>query len=246
MASIIQTLLLGLSLALTSSAYAQKAGQHTLGFGLTSLDTRFQPGPFSVSGSSFYQPFVSSGLTNVSMSSDTETMRTLHWMYMFTDHIASEMIVGGSVNAVLDLRAPNMPSILGAKTTLTSAFTTKLQSPNVFAKYVFNEPNDSFRPYVGLGISYVKFSSVEPNSKLSEVNIVAGNGAALAPRWVPIYNLGFLYTVDRVQGLNFSISHMPFKTTATLSGASLGNGLTSTSEISVKATVYSLSFTHRF
>lgn len=246
MKSIIQTLLLSLCLAVTLSAHAQKAGEHTLGFGLTALDPHFQPGPFSVSGSSFYQPFVSAGLTDVSMGSNSETIRSLHWMYMFTDHIASEVIIGSPMTAVVDIRAPNMPSILGTKTTLPSAISTKIQAPNVFAKYVFNEPNDSFRPYVGLGVSYVKFDSVEPNLKLSEVNIVAGNGATLTSSWAPIYNLGFLYTVDRVQGLNFSISHIPFKTTATLSGASLGNGLTSTSEISVKATVYSLSFNHRF
>lgn len=246
MKSIIQTLLLSLSLAVTSSAHAQKAGQHTLGFGLTALDTRFQAGPFSVSGGSFYQPFVSAGLTDVSMSSNSETMRSLHWMYMFTDHIATEMVVGESVAAVLNLNTPNMPSILGTRKTLPSALSAKLQAPNAYVKYVFNEPNDSFRPYVGLGVSYIKFDSVEPNLKLSEVNIVAGNGATLTSSWAPIYNLGFLYTVDRVQGLNFSISHIPFNTTATLTGASLGNGLTSTSEISIKTTVYSLSFTHRF
>ncbi len=90
---------------------------------------------------------------------------------MFTPNIGAELVMG-------------IPPRIKAKATGTVAFlgddvlSAKIVAPTLFATYHFFEPTAVWRPYVGLGVNYTKFTNVEtslaPHAEMGDSWGVAG------------------------------------------------------------------------
>ena len=115
-------------------------------------------------------------------------------------------------------------------------------SPTLLGKYYFNDGEAKFRPYVGLGATYVWYS---------DVNLTPGMQGALASRlrlpasalsattakldssFAAVFNAGVAYQFDPHWGMAFSVSYIPLRTTAKLTTTARGIPV-ATSEASLK------------
>jgi len=116
-------------------------------------------------------------------------------------------------------------------------------SPALLGKYYFNDGNAAFRPYVGLGLTYVWYSDVEltpgmQNALGGLIRRPAGStvtSAKLDSSWAPVFNIGAAYQIDKHWGVSLSVSYIPLKTTAKLTTTSAATGAQlATSEASLK------------
>ncbi|WP_341315691.1 OmpW family outer membrane protein [Paraburkholderia sp. IMGN_8] len=149
--------------------------------------------------------------------------------YFVTDHIAAEAEIG----------IPPKFNLLGKGTfeqfgTLGSA---RQWSPALLFKYYFNDATAAFRPYAGLGVTYVWFTDAQITNTAFEQGVLHGPTSVSTDRsWAPVFNLGFNYAFNKHWFAGFSVSYIPLSVTATLtSNAStpVGN-LTVTSEAKIR------------
>jgi len=126
-----------------------------------------------------------------------------------------------------------------------------------FARNYFGGGESAFRPYVGLGATYVWYSDVELSSGLQNTlgarfGLPPGattTSAKLDGKFAPVVNVGAAYQFDKNWGVSFSVSYIPLKTTAKLTTTTTATGApVSTSEASLKVNpiVPYLAVTYRF
>jgi outer membrane protein len=132
----------------------------------------------------------------------------------------------------------------------------KQWSPTLLARYNFGNGNDTLRPFVGLGGTYVWYSDVNLTPALQNAlgaRLGAPPGftsttAKLDKSFAPVVNAGLAWQFDKHWGLSFSVSYIRLKTTAKLTtrgptGATLA---TSESRLKVDPIVTFLQATYRF
>jgi outer membrane protein len=132
----------------------------------------------------------------------------------------------------------------------------KQWSPTLLAKYYFGNGNDAFRPFAGLGATYVWYSDTELTGGLQ--NALGGRlgrppgstttSAKLDKSFAPVLNIGAAYQFDKHWGVSFSVSYIPLKTTAKLTTRNAAGTTIGTSEARLKLDpiVTYLSATYRF
>jgi outer membrane protein len=132
----------------------------------------------------------------------------------------------------------------------------KQWSPTVLAKYYFGNGDDVWRPFVGLGATYVWYSDVSLTPGLQ--NAVGGQlrrppgttttSAKLDKSFAPVFNAGLTWQFDRHWGMLFSVSYLPLKTTAKLTTRTLNGTTVGTSEARLKLDpiVSYVALTYRF
>jgi len=119
--------------------------------------------------------------------------------------------------------------------------TARQYSPTLLAKYYFNDSNATFRPYLGVGGTYVFYRNVELSQSLQgaiagQIRVpaaLARTSADLDSSFAPVFNVGMAYKLDKNWGLAFSLSYIPLKTKATLT-TSVGGRDVATSETRLK------------
>lgn len=130
-------------------------------------------------------------------------------------------------------------------------------SPTVLLRYTFLDGNDKFRPFVGVGATYVWYSDVELTNGLN--GALAGRlglppsavstSAKLSKSWAPVLNAGATYQFDRNWGLSVSVSYLPLDTKATLTTRVNANGAvaaTSRTKLTLDPIVSYVALTYRF
>ncbi|MGJ7546526.1 OmpW/AlkL family protein [Variovorax sp. LT1R16] len=132
----------------------------------------------------------------------------------------------------------------------------KQWSPTLLAKYYFGNGNDAFRPFLGLGATYVWYSDVNLTpglqgalgGRLGRPPGSTSTTAKLDKSFAPVFNLGAAWQFDKHWGLSFSVSYIPLKTTAKLTTRTAGGTTIATSEARMKLDpiVTYLSATYRF
>ncbi len=104
--------------------------------------------------------------------------------------------------------------------------TAKQWSPAILAKWYFGDRNSQVRPFVGLGLTHVWYSSVKLSQSLQTlVTAPAPGGTAtanLSSSWAPVANIGLTYNIDKKWSLGFSVSYIPLDTDAEIIGRSAG------------------------
>jgi outer membrane protein len=105
----------------------------------------------------------------------------------------------------------------------------KQWSPAIVAKYFFGNANDKFRPFVGAGVTYVWYSNVQLSSAFQKYAGTAstntGTGtatASLSSSTAPVLTAGTTYNLDDKWSIGFSVSYIPLKTEATVTGTGTG------------------------
>jgi outer membrane protein len=203
------------AVGISSQAFAQKAGDIVgyVGGALIMPNASLSP-LTTTSPTPGVGPGVTTSLIGATASIDSSTTVTLGALYMWTDNIATELTIGIPPKMTVDVVTPS-----ASPASHPAAATTKVLNPSLVAKYLFNAPNDTIRPYVGLGLTYTSFSDVTANVSDPTVKVLAGTSASLSSVWAPILNVGAIYNINDKWSINASVSYVPLKTDVTFVGA---------------------------
>jgi outer membrane protein len=220
---------LGAVAALASgSAMAQKAGDWQVGAGWFHLAPQDSSKPLTLT-SPVNQQLAGSG-ANVS-NSDTLGFNAT---YFVDSHWAVEGVFGIPPKFKLD----------GAGTLagVGELGQARQWSPTILGKYYFNEGQDKFRPFVGLGATYVWYNHVDLSSGLQnalsaqfrQAPGTTTTSGKLDSSFAPVFNVGAAYQFDPHWGVSFSVSYIPLKTKAKLTTSTASGAQLATSEASIK------------
>jgi outer membrane protein len=226
----------------SGGAWAQNAGDWVVGAGWLHLAPQDSSKPLTLTA-----PVRSVVAGSGASVSDSDTLG-LSAVYFIDSHWAVEGVLGVPPKFKLD-----GTGTLGRVGELGEA---RQWSPTILAKYYFNEGNSAFRPFVGLGGTYVWYSDVKLTpglqgalgSQLHRPPMSTSTTADLDSSFAPVLNVGASYQFDKHWGVSFSVSYIPLKTKATLTTTSLGGLPIATSEARLKLNpiVTYLSATYRF
>ena len=267
--------LLAIACLASAGAYAQKAGDTIVNVGWAFINPNASISPTNTTGSaatpisggaaSYINSLrVNTGgytaaagntsadvfngkLAGASANIDSTSTLSLSILQMLTDNIGAELSFGVPPKLNINLDTPN-----GTKTQEPNAATARAITPAVVAKYFFMSPSSTYRPYLGLGATHASFSRVTPNASNSTVVALAGISASLSSSWAPVYNAGVIYNFDEKWSLNASVSYIPLKTTATLTGPGLSGistafgNVTTTTKLTMNPTDYIIRLGYKF
>jgi len=189
-------------------AGAQSAGSNVLSLGWFHFGMRDSSSPLS-----FSQPSLGAVPGSGASVGDANT-GGLSYTHFFTNHFA----------LALDVGAPPKFNLNGSGTLAPLGHLGSAQqwSPALVAKWFFGEANDRLRPFAGVGAAYVWYDNVTLSPSLAgEVTGGAPGGAAsadLSSSWAPVADLGFTYALDKNWSIGFSVSYLPLKTDADITG----------------------------
>lgn len=219
--------------AFSVPAAAQSAGSNVVNLGWFHLDTHDSSEPLTNAATG---PIPGSGASVG--SADTFG---LAYTRFFTDNFAITLDAG--VPPKFDLKGTGSLAGLGH---LGSA---KQWSPAVVAKWYFGQADDKFRPFVGLGVTHVWYSSIKLSPSL-QARVTGGAGTAsadLSSSWAPVANVGMVYNFDKKWSLGFSVSYIPLDTDAEITGR-VGNTVVSrsTTNLTLDPVVTFLSVGYKF
>jgi outer membrane protein len=223
-----------LSLA-TTGAFAQQAGDWLANIGWAYV----APGA-KLDSISSTEPYANYALLGASVRVGDEKTLQFGATYMLTDNVGTELSLGIPPKLNLDLTVPS-----GAH---PKAMSTSALMPVLSVKYVFGQPlNSQLRPFLGLGISYVRFIDNSFNASDAIVGALAGQSISIKSTWAPVYTMGATYKLNENWYLNGSANYLPIKTDATLAGPGVGAGATTTSaSLKMDTTIYLLSLSYKF
>jgi outer membrane protein len=182
---------------------------------------------------------------NAHSSIDNADTLGLAFTHFFTDNIAVTLDAG--VAPTFHLTGQGDLASFGQ---IGSA---KQWSPALVAKYFFGSANDKFRPFVGAGVTYVWYTDAKLSPAFQRyagsatTNLVPGTASAsLSSSTAPVFSLGATYQLDDRWSLGFSLSYIPLKTDATVTGTSvLGNSVYKT-KLTINPVVSFLSVGYKF
>lgn len=139
--------------------------------------------------------------TGLGLSINNKTIPEFDISYFFTPNLAAELVL--TYPQKHDVRS----SALGGK-----IGTLKHLPPTLLAQYHFTNFG-AFKPYVGAGINYTRFSSVD-----------IADGAADVKRnsFGPAMQIGFDYALDKNWSINFDVKKVYMKTDVSLAGEKIG------------------------
>ena len=232
------------SMVATNISFAQKAGDFIAGIGGAYIVPNASVGTLtSTSTSSGTATYFNNALNAAQASIGSSTTLILSGLYMWTDNIATELTIGVPPSLTVDINLPNG----SAPQSHPGAATAKALTPSLVAKYLFNSPGDTWRPYLGLGFTYASFSDVTANTSDATVNRLAGTSASLSSSFAPVFNAGAIYNIDDKWSINGSISYVPLKTDATFVGPGLGAGaVTTTGTLTINPIEYVVRLGYKF
>lgn len=233
---------------LPALAFAQKAGDNIVSFGVASVQPDPSVGTVSTAGTARYPgtPYTvgqvfTGKLVDTSAHISPSSTVSFGWLHMMTDDMGLELALGIPPKLTLDLITPN-----GTNPTVPAAATVKSLTPAVIGKKFFGATSDKWRPYVGLGVSHVTFSDINPKLSDPIVAALAAQSLKLKSDWTPVYTAGVVYNINDKWSLSGSVSYLPIRTTATFVGsAALGTPVT-TAPLKLNTTDYVFKLGYRF
>jgi outer membrane protein len=144
---------------------------------------------------------------------------------MVTPNFGIEVVLG--IPPTIEADATGSVAFLGE-----NVLSAKNVAPTLLFNYHFGDAGAAFRPYIGAGINYTKFTDIE--SKLpGEVEMSDSTGLAI--------QIGFDYAIDRNWGLFASIARVDVKSKI----VAVGNTVLETN-IDFKPITYSFGASYRF
>jgi outer membrane protein len=192
------------------TAHAQSAGTFYVATGWFHLAPQDSSDPLkivSVGGTTLNQ-----SVANTGASIDQADTIGLTTGYFITDNISAEFV--GGVPPRFNLSGEGQLAQFGV---LGHAYQW---SPAVVFKYYFNKPEAKFRPYVGLGATYIWFTGAKiTNGPFESEGLGGPTTVTTSNQWAPVFNLGFNYNIDRHWFAGLSLSYVPVSLRATLTTA---------------------------
>ncbi|MGF6837865.1 outer membrane protein [Paraburkholderia youngii] len=225
----------------SASAHAQSAGSNVVGAGWLRLAPQTSSDPLEVGGQA---------VPNTGASVDNADTVGITFTHFFTDNIALETVLGIPPKfKFYGTGALEAPSInpLGD---------VRQWSPTLVLKYYFLSAQSRWRPYAGLGVSYIWFTNahVSPafQQSLSQ-QFTNGQSASLPTsahvdsEWSPVFNAGVTLNFSEHWSGVLSFSYLPFGTKANLT-TTLPHGGTvhSVAKVTLDPLVTLVSVNYRF
>lgn len=187
--------------ALSSSAYAQKAGGISASVGFTKIAPSVTSGNLSTPS-----------IPNTQSDVGDATGLTGALNYMVTDHLAVHVPLGlGFKHDVVGA---------GAIASAGKLADTRALPITLIGQYRFMETEAKFRPYAGAGLAYVKFYETQATSKLTALT----NPGSATPttlsfdsKMAPVIQLGGTFNINEKWYVDASYTKTFLKTRGTLS-----------------------------
>ena len=142
-------------LCAVSGAQAQSAGTWQVKAGINTITPKVTSGDLSAPS-----------LPGTKIDVDAATSLILTATYMYTDNLSVEAYAGLPYRH--DIKGAGAIAGAGNLGTVTQV------SPTVFGQYRFGGPSSSFRPYVGLGLTYAYFYGDEGSGTLTALTNPGG------------------------------------------------------------------------
>ena len=206
---------LALAAALALSAFGAAAEDNVFKVGVTRYDTHSKTSGISGIG--------------VPAGADAETndATTVIFVYerMFTPQIGAELVLG--IPPTIKAKATGSVAFLG-----NNVLSAKNLAPTLLFNYHFGAPGDTWRPYLGAGINYTKFTNVK-SSLASDVKMSDSTGLAV--------QVGLDYAVSKDVSVFASFAKVNVRSKVVAVGATV---LTTT--IDFRPLVYSAGVSYRF
>lgn len=234
-------MLSAVALLLSGGAYAQSAGSNVVSLGWLHIAPQVSSDPLAVEGVAV--PDMGARVDNA----DTLGLTLTHF---FTDHIALESVAG----------IPPKFNFSGTGALASPAINplgdARQWSPALVLKYYFMQAESKWRPFVGLGVSYIWFTDAHVSTAFQQtlsMQFTNGQTAGLPTsvhvnsEWSPLFNAGMNYNFNRHWSAGLSVSYLPFGTKANLTTA-LPNGQSvhSVAKITLDPLVTFVSVNYRF
>ena len=252
-----------LTLASVRPALAQSAGDNVVSLGwfhvqtLDSSNNQTTTVPNSPVYSVLGLPtsFTSPGTFQTVSNADTLGLTIAHFV---TDNIAVTTVAGVPPKFKLSgtgiLQAPGPAGALGnvnlgAPANNPLVTSVREWSPALLFQYYLFDAKSKFRPFVGLGVSYNWFSSIQLNKNFKNslnsqlgATLAAGSNhptpstvlAQSTPSWQPVFNAGLTYNFDEHWSLVGSLSFIPLKTTTVITVKAADGAVLSQSKSELK------------
>lgn len=235
-----QTAAISLLAAFSLPVAAQSAGDNIVNLGWFHLYTDDSSDPLQRES-----PFPAS-LTGSGASVDSADTFGIAYTHFFTDNFALTLDAG--VPPKFNLKGEGTLAPYGH---LGSA---KQWSPAVLAKWYFGEAEDKWRPFVGLGVTHVWYTSVKLSPSLQTLVTAPFSGpggsasADLSSSWAPVANIGVTYNLDKKWSIGFSLSYIPLDTDAVITGRNAAGAVVSrhTTNLTLDPYVSFLSVGYKF
>jgi outer membrane protein len=194
------TLLAAVLLACSASVFAQKSGTWSASVGFTKIAPDVTSGNLSA-------PSLPG--TTVDVGDNTQLTGAVN--YSYTDNVAVSVPIGfGFKHKVVGTGA-----IAGVGTLAT----TKALPITLLGQYRFGDANATLRPYVGGGLSYVKFYDTNSTAVLTALTNPGGAATTMkfASKFAPTIQLGLTYNINDKWYLDGNYTKTFLKTRGTLS-----------------------------
>lgn len=153
------------------------------------------------------------------------TTLLLTYERLFTPHIGVELVIG--VPPKIKAKATGSVAFLG-----DDVLSARTVAPTLIVNYHFGSDGDRFRPYLGAGINYTKFTDI--SSKLAP-NVEMSDSTGL------VLQAGLDYAIDARWGVFASIARVDTKSKLVAAGTTV-----LTTEIDFRPVTYSLGVSYRF
>ncbi len=168
-------------------------------------------------GYAYFDPIVGSGdlsapsLPGSKVDVGTADTIIVTGTYMITDHYSAELYLGVPLKHTMYAAG----AIQGAG----EIGTVKQLPPTLFGQYRFFDASAGFRPYVGLGVTYVHFEDEEGSAVLTAITNPGGPPTTFNVKdaWGVTPQIGFTSAINKKWYLDVSINKSIVKTTTTLS-----------------------------
>jgi outer membrane protein len=262
---------------MATSAHAQKAGDNVVSAGWFHIQTFGTSGPLTTTlldvpinyPLGLPTSFSSPGSALSTSNADTLGLTFSHFI---TDNIAITAVGGIPPEFKIyghgELIPPGPAGALGHQSlgdpSLNPIITKARQwSPAAMVQYHFRAPDTTFRPFVGLGVSYNFFTNIDVNPAFAaSVNnnlgaiLAAGAGipgptsvhADASSSWAPIFNVGGTYNFTEHWGLTGAVTYIPLKSESTMTIKASDGTTLSTSKTTLRPNplVFFLAATYKF
>lgn len=223
------------------NAHAQTAGSNVIGAGWLRIAPQTSSDPLVVGGQS---------IANTGADVDNADTLGITFTHFFTDSIAVETVAG------IPPKFKFSGTGVLASPSINPLGDVRQWSPALLLKYYFLQPEGRWRPWLGLGVSYIWFTNAHVSGAFQQAlstQLTRGATAGLPTsahvdsEWSPVFNGGIAYQFDKHWSAAFSISYLPFSTKANLT-TRLPNGATvkSVAKITLDPLVTLVSVNYRF
>ncbi|AXI02425.1 OmpW/AlkL family protein [Aquirhabdus parva] len=196
-----------------NAAHAMGAGDTLVNLGWINMEPNEVSQPLLVTAMGHTNSIVGSGTSLRDANTGALTVS-----YFFTDHLAVEMVLGIPPTVHLDGT--------GSIAKIGELGKAKANVPTVESFYYFGTKDSALRPFLGVGVSYAKYTGIELTQHVADGEFLASSktGTALVgptiahidSNFFPIFTGGLLYQITPKWSARVSASYIPLRLDATL------------------------------